>query len=320
MTVALLAQWGGQPAGTLYTTDAVTEAAMVTAGVASSNLTLGVAWVAPGNSASQGAGVLTPAQVAQAVAQQSPALTMLSFIRSGFVLPSSGPLLSNIGSGDAVINGVRILTAALPVWFPPSQDTYVDITQAGVAVLVSVANGATTGMAVTPNSLRIGKVVTGASAITSSTTRAMDPQANCMGNTSPMPGFVLGYATTQNFNGASAAVIFGVGSTIFDNSNHHSEGINNTRGTIQQAGIYALTGGVSTASGGAGLDAVAFFKSGTALPNLFPQNTLQQTGSHAYSISAHALLSPGEYIELNYNPTTNNITLNNAWLSCFRIG
>lgn len=50
MTVALLAKWGDQPPGTLYTSDSTTEAAMVTARVATATLTGAVEWVRPGNS------------------------------------------------------------------------------------------------------------------------------------------------------------------------------------------------------------------------------------------------------------------------------
>jgi hypothetical protein len=48
MTVKLLGPWGPQPAGTLYTTDATTEAAMVAAKVATADLTGGVVYVPPG--------------------------------------------------------------------------------------------------------------------------------------------------------------------------------------------------------------------------------------------------------------------------------
>jgi hypothetical protein len=48
MTVKLLGPWGPQPAGTLYTADATTEAAMVAAKVATSDLTGGIVYVPPG--------------------------------------------------------------------------------------------------------------------------------------------------------------------------------------------------------------------------------------------------------------------------------
>lgn len=48
MTVKLLGPWGAQPSGTLYTTDATTEASMIAAKVASSDLAGGVVYVPPG--------------------------------------------------------------------------------------------------------------------------------------------------------------------------------------------------------------------------------------------------------------------------------
>ena len=65
MTVALLAQWGGQPAGTLYTSDAATEAALIAAKEATANLAGSVVWVPPGNSPSAQQVLLSPAQYAQ---------------------------------------------------------------------------------------------------------------------------------------------------------------------------------------------------------------------------------------------------------------
>lgn len=68
MTVALLAKWGDQPPGTRYTSDAATEAAMVTAKVATANLAGAVAWVPPGNSPSVGTYEFSAAQAAAVLA------------------------------------------------------------------------------------------------------------------------------------------------------------------------------------------------------------------------------------------------------------
>jgi lysophospholipase L1-like esterase len=62
MTVQLLAKWGDQPPGTLYTSDAATEAAMVTAKVATTSLASALPWTPPGSS--PGAAALSPAQTA----------------------------------------------------------------------------------------------------------------------------------------------------------------------------------------------------------------------------------------------------------------
>lgn len=56
MTVKLLSAWGVQPAGTLFTAGAVTEAAMIEAKVATADLTGGVAWVPPGSDPGVGTG------------------------------------------------------------------------------------------------------------------------------------------------------------------------------------------------------------------------------------------------------------------------
>lgn len=55
MTVKLLGAWGPQPANTRYTTDSVTEAAMIAANVATANLTGSIEWVPAGNSPGLGA-------------------------------------------------------------------------------------------------------------------------------------------------------------------------------------------------------------------------------------------------------------------------
>lgn len=49
MTIKLLGAWGAQPAGTKYTTDSITEAAMVAAKHATSDLTGAVDWILPGD-------------------------------------------------------------------------------------------------------------------------------------------------------------------------------------------------------------------------------------------------------------------------------
>lgn len=62
MTIKLLAAWGEQPAGTLYTADDVTEAAMVAAQVATVDLAGSIDYVPPGGVTSPALN-LTPAQL-----------------------------------------------------------------------------------------------------------------------------------------------------------------------------------------------------------------------------------------------------------------
>lgn len=57
MTVALLSVWGSQPPGTLYTSDAATEAAMIARGQATATLTGAVAWLPAEGSATDSTAV-----------------------------------------------------------------------------------------------------------------------------------------------------------------------------------------------------------------------------------------------------------------------
>ena len=121
MTVALLAKWGGQPPGTLYTTDATTEAAMVTAKVATATLTGAVAWVPPGNSAGRvdltsDQNVALQALVSKdgttGVWRQLPASGVLMRVRmTGAGTVSMDSATGDLGAGT-VTTGVYIATAS----------------------------------------------------------------------------------------------------------------------------------------------------------------------------------------------------------------
>jgi len=79
MTVKLLSAWGNQPPGTLFTSDANTEAAMITAKVATATLA--------------GAGPWTPPSAPPNFPQNSPIILAQSAIP--MILPSSGTMGAN---------------------------------------------------------------------------------------------------------------------------------------------------------------------------------------------------------------------------------
>lgn len=79
MTVKLLSAWGNQPPGTLYTSDANTEAAMIAAKVATATLAGAGPWTSPG----------APPNVGQS----SPIILAQSVIP--MILPSSGTMGAN---------------------------------------------------------------------------------------------------------------------------------------------------------------------------------------------------------------------------------
>jgi hypothetical protein len=87
---------------------------------------------------------------------------------SGIVPATSVTLTSNISTGSAWIDGVRVEIPVTAKTYTALKDTYIDISSLGVITYVEVANGA--GIpAVTTDNLRISKVVTSLTAITSVT-------------------------------------------------------------------------------------------------------------------------------------------------------
>lgn len=88
-------------------------------------------------------------------------------VYSGLTIPTSASLTSTIAAGIAYVNGKRLAPSAVAKVFTASKDTYVDLKDDGTFAYVEVANGATTGMTLTANSIRIAKVVTSGVAVTS---------------------------------------------------------------------------------------------------------------------------------------------------------
>lgn len=89
-----------------------------------------------------------------------------NFVASGLLIGTSANLISSVASGVAFVNGKRIAFSAVVKTFTASKDTYVDLKDDGTLAYVEVANGATSGMTLTANSVRIAKVVTSGTAVT----------------------------------------------------------------------------------------------------------------------------------------------------------
>jgi Polysaccharide deacetylase len=121
MTVALLTSWGGQPAGTLYNSDSTTEAAMVVAKVATSNLAGAVTWVKPGSDPGVNGPGLSAAQAA-AVARidtiGNPAAGAMIVGGGLCIAANSSPLnctvtdVTRVTPSGKKINGVRMTANA----------------------------------------------------------------------------------------------------------------------------------------------------------------------------------------------------------------
>lgn len=86
----------------------------------------------------------------------------------GLVWSQLSGLNGAMTSGVVYINGIRLpISAVATNAFPASKDIYIDVSSAGAIGYTAVANGAVTGFTLAANSIRLAKVVTNGSAITS---------------------------------------------------------------------------------------------------------------------------------------------------------
>lgn len=95
-------------------------------------------------------------------------LTQGAVVESGCVPATDTDLTSDISACVAYVNGYRISKSATAQTYTASRDTYVDLSQTGVYTLSAVTNGAAQP-SVAANSVRLAKVVTDGTQITSVT-------------------------------------------------------------------------------------------------------------------------------------------------------
>lgn len=122
-------------------------------------------------------------------------------------VPSTASLTSTMPGGTAYVQGgsvlQRVVSPGATYTYAASSDTYVDLSYTGVLTYSAVANGAT-APAVAANSLRLEKVVTSATAITSVVPYNNTQGANGFSNSSFGKNALL-YNTTGNHNSAQGA-------------------------------------------------------------------------------------------------------------------
>ncbi len=128
------------------------------------------------------------------------------YVVSGLLtpVPSSASLTGTLAAGTAYVLGQRtVLQAAVAYTYAASSDTYVDLSYSGVLTYSAVANGAT-APAVAADSLRLEKVVTSSTAITSVTQLANTSPllsstiVDALGYTPANPGNTAGYTWAGN--------------------------------------------------------------------------------------------------------------------------
>lgn len=124
-------------------------------------------------------------------------------IGSGLTIPTSASLASTTSTGEAVVNGKYVAPNATLHTYTASKDTYVDLKDDGTFAYVEVANGAASGMTLSTNTdgspaLRLAKVVTSGTAITSVTNTGFDALGNIFYNLNPMGSNLVLFPSLQN--------------------------------------------------------------------------------------------------------------------------
>lgn len=96
-------------------------------------------------------------------------LTQSAIVESGCVPADDSDLTSDISACVAYVNGYRVSKNATSLTYTASRDNYVDLNQSGSYNITAVTNGATQP-SVAANSVRLAKVVTDGTEITTVTT------------------------------------------------------------------------------------------------------------------------------------------------------
>lgn len=131
------------------------------------------------------------------------------FVSLGCTWSIVSGLQGTMAGGVIYVNGIRVPVVGVgSKVFTASQDTYVDIDVNGNVTYVSVANGATAGMTLTANALRVAKIVTSGSAITTITQSGYDPLYNRTYPQSPSQSALFNVQSFVNTGSAGGTFYF----------------------------------------------------------------------------------------------------------------
>jgi hypothetical protein len=128
---------------------------------------------------------------------------------SGCLPATSGTLTSTISAGVAYVQGVRVTPIATSKTYTNDRDTYVDLDSTGAYTYAVVINGAAEP-AITAGCLRVAKVVTVGSTVTTVTPLAIAGTYVGVGSATNMRGTgntVLGAGSATNYFGTDSVII-----------------------------------------------------------------------------------------------------------------
>ena len=348
MTVALLTVWGNQPPGTLYTSDATTEAAMIASKVAAANLAGAVAWVPNTGSSNVNKGRLIMSAATFAATPLATRLTWayanvwdingtfigtvdgagnlsaassgnfnsdtgLSFLASGFTLPTVGTnAAAAITSGVAYINLFRVVYPGSVPGFA-NGDNYCDISDVGVLTVTTVTHLAA-APAVASNSIRIGYVYCTAGSVNSAVSGIKDSLGNWMGNRARNSACVLHAAPSLSIGNGVTRYSFNATNTtteVYDNDSMHAIGLNPSRITAARAGLYYVSGGFQWSSGT--IQELRLEKNGAIQLGMTEWFSSGNTTILSASLCGPVFLNAGDYIELRIDAAVGVLVFNAAF-------
>lgn len=235
--------------------------------------------------------------------------TIANHVVSGGVVAQSSGLIGTFSNIVFYLNGQRYSGSSIAnKTYTASKDTYVDITAtSGGTVSVTyteVANGAT-APALSANYLRIAKVVTNGSAITSVT---QNPSTDGIGNTfrNIGPFSTANFSMPVRFRGykasGSQAVTGGVATKITFTTEEYDAGANydasNSRFTAPISGVYFLNTIVQTLAGTTTTDNnLALYKNGSLMRK---GGNLKSGVYPQHQVIGMFPLAAGDYIEVYF--------------------
>lgn len=182
-----------------------------------------------------------------------PSDTLLNnFVVSGGKVAIVSGLTGSFSNIVFYYNGLRYAASSIAnKVYTINKDTYVDISTTGVVTYVEVANGATSGMALTANSVRVAKVVTNGSAITSISRTAQDPLFNPIypQNIATKPVTHLRY-TSNAYSNPPINLVIPYANRVYDAKNEWDTV--NCKLTVTEPGLYQMAARIWWGSAGAG--------------------------------------------------------------------
>lgn len=228
----------------------------------------------------------------------------LNWVESGFLLPASGTIASfpTMSAGVAYVEGVKVQRAATPLVLTASRDNYVDISRFGVVTVTAVVVAAA-APAIAANSLRLGFVTTGASAVTSRTFAAFDSLGNWMYNVTPNAMCKLTRVAATGYGGAAIALAF-PDADVFDNANMHDPALNNSRIQLPFNGVYSVDCSLIwfAAQTPSSAYSLAPRLDGAISDSSFPEGYQGTQATQAMRCSGKIVGRAGQYLEMVFTP------------------